>query len=103
MLIEDDKLRAKKVITADGRQIGEIDSLQIELDGWHVKWLDVKLAREVLDGLKVKKPFLGTVTIRLAPERVRSVTDNVVLTLDFEAFGTMLADDSTEDGVEKKK
>jgi sporulation protein YlmC with PRC-barrel domain len=103
MLIEDGKLRDKKVITADGRQIGEVVNLEIELEGWKVQWLGVKLAREVLDGLKVKKPLFGTVTVRFAPERIRNVTDNVVLTIDFEEVGAALAADGAPDGVEKKK
>lgn len=103
MLIEDDKLRNKKVITADGRQIGEVVGLELELDGWKVQWLDVKLAREVLEGLKVKKPFIGTVTVRFAPERVRSVTDSVVLAVDFDQVGALITADAAPDGVEKKK
>ena len=102
MLIEDDKLRDKKVITADGRQIGEVVGLEIELDGWQVQWLDVKLLRDVLDGLKVKKPMFGTVTARFAPERVRNVTDNVVLTIDFDQVSALLSAEGP-DGVETKK
>ena len=102
MLLEDGKLRGKKVITADGREVGEIGALEIELDVWKVQWLELKLLRDVLEALKLKKPLFGTVHARLAPERVRNVTDNVVLTIDFEQLGALLASDEP-DGVEKKK
>lgn len=102
MLIEDGKLRGKKVITADGREVGEIGTLEIELEGWKVQWLELKLLRDVLEALKLKKPLFGSVNARLAPERIRSVTDNVVLTVDFEQLGTLLASDEP-DGIEKKK
>ena len=102
MLLEDGKLRGKKVITADGREVGEIGALEIELDVWKVQWLELKLLRDVLEALKLKKPLFGTVHARLAPERVHNVTDNVVLTIDFEQLGALLASDEP-DGVEKKK
>jgi sporulation protein YlmC with PRC-barrel domain len=102
MLIDDGKLRGKKVITADGREVGEIGTLEIELDGWKVQWLELKLLRDVLEALQLKKPIFGTVNARLATERIRSVTDNVVLTIDFEQLGTLLASEEP-DGVEKKK
>jgi sporulation protein YlmC with PRC-barrel domain len=91
MLIEDDALRAKKVLTLDGRHVGEVTGLEVDLDGWRVQWLSVKLLREVLDGLRVKKPLFGSVTVRLSPERVRSVTDHVMLTLEFDRLASLLA------------
>lgn len=103
MLIEDETLRAKKVLTLDGRHVGEVTGLEIELDGWRVQWLDVKLLRDVLEGLKVKKPLFGSVTIRLAPERVRAVTDNVMLTTDFDKLASLLAGEGDPGGVELKK
>jgi len=102
MLIEDGKLRGKKIITADGREVGEVGTLEIELDTWKIQWLELKLLRDVLETLGLKKPLFGTVHARLAPERVRSVTDNVVLTVDFAQLGTLLASDEP-DGVEKNK
>jgi sporulation protein YlmC with PRC-barrel domain len=104
MLIEDGKLRGKKIITADGREVGEVGTLEIEieLDTWKIQWLELKLLRDVLEALGLKKPLFGTIHARLAPERIRSVTDNVVLTVDFAQLGTLLASDEP-DGVEKKK
>lgn len=102
MLIDDGTLRGKKIITADGREVGEVGTLEIELDTWKIQWLELKLLRDVLETLGLKKPFFGTIHARLAPERIRSVTDNVVLTVDFAQLGTLLASDEP-DGVEKKK
>jgi sporulation protein YlmC with PRC-barrel domain len=102
MLIDDGKLRGKKIITADGREVGEVGALEIELDTWKIQWLELKLLRDVLETLGLKKPLFGTIHARLAPERIRSVTDNVVLTVDFAQLGALLASDEP-DGVEKKK
>ena len=102
MLIEDEKLREKKVITADGRHIGDVTGIEIETDSWKVQWIDVKLIRESLDGLKVKKPMFGTVTARFSPDRVKTVSDTVLLAIDFAQVGALLHPDNKEDGVEKK-
>jgi len=102
MLIDDGTLRGKKIITADGREVGEVGTLEIELDTWKIQWLELKLLRDVLETRGLKKPVFGTIHARLAPERIRSVTDNVVLTVDFAQLGTLLASDEP-DGVEKKK
>ena len=102
-LIEDDRIRGKKVITSDGRTIGEVIGLEIDITDWKVKWIDVKLLRDVLDGLRVKKPLFGTLTVRFSPERMKSVTDNVVLTIDFEQTSNLLHADSESEGVGTKK
>ena len=102
MLIEDEKLRDKKVITADGRHIGDVTGMEIETESWKVQWIDVKLDRDVLEGLKVKKPLFGTVTARFSPDRVKTVTDTVLLAIDFAQVSALLHPDAKEDGIEKK-
>lgn len=102
MLIEDEKLREKKVITADGRHIGDVTGIEIDTESWKVQWLDVKLLRDILDGLKVKKPMFGTITARFSPDRVKTVTDTVLLAIDFTQVSALLHPDSKDDGVAKK-
>ena len=103
MLIDDDKLRGKKVLTANGRHIGEVVALEIEMDAWQVSWFDVKLLRDVLDELKVKKPLFGTQTARIAPRHLKSVSDAVLLALDMEQTATLLHQSDPNDGVELRK
>lgn len=103
MLLDDDKLRGKKVLTSNGRHIGEVVALEIELDGWQITWVDVKLLRDVLDELKVKKPLFGTQTARIAPRHFKSVSDTMLLALDMEQTGMLLHQTDSNDGVELRK
>ncbi len=103
MLIDDDKLRGKKVLTANGRHIGELVAIEIEMEAWQIQWVDVKLLRDVLDELKVKKPLFGTQTARIAPRHVKSVSDAILLALDMDQTSTLLHATDANDGVELRK
>jgi len=103
MLIDDDKIRGKKVLTSNGRHIGEVVALEVETDGWQVQWLDVKLLRDVLDELKIKKPIFGTQTARIAPRHFKSMSDAVLLALDMEQTANLMHASDPNDGVELRK
>lgn len=95
MRIDDGQLREKKVITADGRHIGAVVAVEIETEGWQVLCVDVKLERELLDELKQKKPLFGTLTARIAPSHIRTVTDTVLLAVTLPAITELLAGDES--------
>ena len=87
----------KRVFTQDGREVGTVSGLLIELDAWKVEALDLRLRREALEALHIERPLFGTRSARLRVEHVSGVTDTVILKLDFEGLASELADMKTEE------
>jgi sporulation protein YlmC with PRC-barrel domain len=76
-------LNGKRIVTQDGRVVGEIESLFIDVDTWRVTDLAVKVRKDVLEELKLKRPFIGTQIIRIPTEQISGTSDQVVLKPDF--------------------
>ncbi|MEJ7608441.1 MAG: PRC-barrel domain-containing protein, partial [Bryobacteraceae bacterium] len=49
MRFSDDNLRGRTVIAADGKAVGEVAVLFLDVDAWRVESLQVKLRNEVAD------------------------------------------------------
>ena len=73
------ELSGKRVVSQDGRVIGEIESLHIDVETWKVIALGVKVRKDVLDELSLRRPFLGTQVIRIPAEQISGASDTVVL------------------------
>lgn len=71
--------RGKKVWSQDGREVGELDGLEIAPDEWVIRGVDIKVRREVLEEMGLKKPLMGTQTVRIAPDEVSGISDAVIL------------------------
>ena len=81
-------LIGKSVVSQDGAEIGDIQALDVDVDSWKVAALEIRLERGVLEKLNLKKPLLGSQSVRIATDRVSGVSDKVVLksTVDQIAF-----------------
>ena len=77
--INNNDLNGKRIVTQDGRVVGEIESLLIDVQTWRVAELSVKVRKEVLEELKLKRPFIGTQIIRIPTEQISGTSDQVVL------------------------
>lgn len=73
------ELEGKQVFSQAGRHVGSVDSLEVDTEGWRVTALRVKLARAVLEDLKLKRPLLGSQTVSIPVGEVAGVTDTLVL------------------------
>ncbi|MFW6067461.1 MAG: PRC-barrel domain-containing protein [Myxococcota bacterium] len=80
----------KKVLTQDGRDVGHVEALELDTAGWRVPALRVKVRRDQLEGLGLKRPLIGGKAARIAVDQVADVTDHVILKSPFEAFGAVL-------------
>lgn len=80
----------KKVLTQDGREVGHVEALELDQGTWNVPALLVKLRRDQLEPLGLKRPMFGGKTTRLGVDQVADVTDHVVLKAPFDAFGAVL-------------
>jgi sporulation protein YlmC with PRC-barrel domain len=80
------ELSGKRVVSQDGRVIGEIESLHIDVESWRVAFIGVKVRKDVLDELRLKRPFIGTQVIRIAADQISGASDTVVLKPPFSGL-----------------
>lgn len=79
VVMTDHELRGKRVVSQDGRVVGEIDSLQLDVESWKVLSIGVKVRKDVLDKLSLRRPFIGTQVIRISAAQISGASDTVVL------------------------
>jgi sporulation protein YlmC with PRC-barrel domain len=85
-LMSSRELRGKKVWSQDGREVGEIDGLEISPESWAVLGFDIKVRRDVLEEMHLKKPLMGTQTVRVTPDEVSGMSDAVILKSRLDAI-----------------
>jgi sporulation protein YlmC with PRC-barrel domain len=68
-----------KIIGQHGREVGVISDMFADVETWHLQSLEVKLNRETLDDLRLKRPWFGTQTVHVPVSEISGATDNLVL------------------------
>ena len=79
MVMTNFDLNGKRVVSQDGRVIGEVESLHVDVERWKVVAIGVKVRKEVLDELSLRRPFIGTQVIRIPADQIAGASDTVVL------------------------
>ncbi len=77
--MRDEELSGKMIVTQDGRDLGEVAGLIVDVARWRVTGLKVKVRRDRLDDLRLKRPLIGSASIDLPIDQVQAVSDRVVL------------------------
>lgn len=90
------KLLGRRVLTQDGTEIGEIEAFHVDTDTWMIRAAEVRLERKFLDDLRLKKPLIGSQSVKLGLDLVSGVSDAMVLRLTLQG----LADHLTPKGPE---
>ncbi len=73
------ELQGKKVISQDGREIGQLESIEIDAAEWKVTAMSIKLERAVLDALHLKRPLIGSRSVSVRIDYVSGIADSIVL------------------------
>lgn len=84
MEIRDDALRKKKVMTSDGKKIGDAHGLVFDSESFVVTQLVVHLDNEAAKEIGAKKPLIGRAELLLSVKKVSGVSDAVVLRLSYK-------------------
>jgi sporulation protein YlmC with PRC-barrel domain len=74
-----------RVVARGGRHIGYVDNFIFAPEkNWTITCMMVKLEKTVLSDLGLKKPRLGTPTIKILTEDIKTVGDMVMLNIDMK-------------------
>lgn len=68
-----------KVITLDAQNLGEIDGVHADINTWKITDLDVKLNREAIKEMGLKKPKLGSLIVCIPIAYVKRFGDVITL------------------------
>lgn len=68
-----------KIIGQHGREIGVITDVFADVDAWQLQSLEVKLNREALEDLKLKRPLFGSQTVHVPVSEISGATDRLII------------------------
>ncbi len=77
----EDGIRGRKVVAADGQIVGEVADLMLNYATWQVESVQLKLIKEIADGLGIPRSMMRAATIDLPVQMIQSVGDAVLLTV----------------------
>jgi sporulation protein YlmC with PRC-barrel domain len=72
-------LIGKQIFGQHGREIGVVTDFAVDLSTWQIKGLEVKLNRETLDDLNLKRSWIGTQTIQVPTTEISGASDTFIL------------------------
>jgi len=82
-MVEIGRLFWKRVATADDFTIGELESAEVNEDGWQVTSFYVSLNDEATKQMGFERPYFGKVFVCLPVDTVKEVGDVVILNKTF--------------------
>ncbi|MFA5772093.1 MAG: PRC-barrel domain-containing protein [Thermoplasmata archaeon] len=81
MFVTTDDLTRKEVIGSDGRKIGTVIDTEVETMTWTVSSVVVKVNKNVMPVLGLKKHIFGATTIKIKPQMIQGAEDVVRLSM----------------------
>lgn len=84
MMMNDHALTGKPVVSQDGRDVGAVAGLVLDVDKWSVRYIEVRLSRDSHEDLNLKRPLIRSQVIQVPVQHVSGVSDTVVLSSELE-------------------
>jgi sporulation protein YlmC with PRC-barrel domain len=79
-----------QVVGTGGKVLGQVLDIQLEPSQWKMPSLAVSVTREVMDHMKMKKPFMGKGQLTLSMVHVNSIKDFIMLNTDHEGLARLI-------------
>jgi sporulation protein YlmC with PRC-barrel domain len=79
-----------QVVGTGGKVLGQVQDIQLEPSTWKMPSLAISIEREVMDRMKMKKPFMGRGQLTLSTVHVNSIKDYIMLNTDQEGLARLL-------------
>lgn len=73
------KLNGIKVITLDAQNLGVIDGAQVDTNNWTITDLEVKLDKEAIQEMGLRKPKIGSLVVCLPVNYIQTFGDVITL------------------------
>ena len=89
-LVNPTKLKGKKVMGAQGHNVGEVEALDLDPSSWKVTGLQVSLTNDAAADLGCSKPFLSKTVISIPTKIVSSVGNMIILNEDIQDFKALV-------------
>lgn len=77
--LRDSALKKLKVLSKDGRELGEISGLELDVSSMALTAIFLRLDPDVGKDAGVKKPLLGKAELRVDTGKISGIADAVVL------------------------
>src|SRR5688572_31590085 len=90
MRLSDETLRGRTVVASDGLAIGTVTLVFIDVDGWRVESLQVKLHKDIADRLGADRSVFHAGAVEIPIRMVQSVGDAVVLSVGVDDLRQVL-------------
>lgn len=81
----------KKVMTADNVYLGTVENILIDMSGWKIQSVSIKLDKNACPLLGVKKGLFAKIGSGMRVENISSVTDNIFLAINVDHVKDELA------------
>lgn len=91
MRFSNETLRGRTVVASDGLAIGTVTLLFIDVDGWRVESLQIKLHRDIADRIGADRSWLHAGVVEIPIRMVQSVGDAVVLSVGVDGLRQVLS------------
>ncbi len=72
-------LEKKKILTSDGFELGKIIGFELSPNKWVVEYFSLQLNEKAVDELRLEKPVMGTVIVKLPMNMIGIIHDIIML------------------------
>ncbi|MCQ5376406.1 MAG: PRC-barrel domain-containing protein [Methanomassiliicoccales archaeon] len=94
----------KRVICRKARQIGLAENIIFSPDKeWKVPFIEVRLDKDAIDLLNVKKPLLATPLIKIQTDDIKTIGDMIMLKIDADELRDFLEKKPHKKDIDAKK
>ncbi len=83
----------KELSGSEGEDVGKVDDMIIDTDSWDLPSMLVKLEKDVLETLDIKKSLLSKTRLGISMSHVTSIGDKVMLDSSAKEMGKILEDE----------
>jgi sporulation protein YlmC with PRC-barrel domain len=90
MQVSTAKIEGKKVVSAKGYVVGEVEALDVELSNWQVPGLQVALTDDAATELGFKRPILSKVAVIIPSSAVGAVGNFITLDKTIENLKSLI-------------
>lgn len=79
MTMNYEDLEGMLVLGEGGREVGLVTEIAVDVEDWRLVALEVKVNKDVLEEMGMKRPVFGTRTVRVPISQIARIADVILL------------------------